>query len=133
MSLNLAINSAISSLLAIERQMAVASSNISNASVDGYTSKSVSLATQVTGDEGTGVDITGLTNSINQYLLKDIATAKSKSEADATTESYYTSLQTLLGSVSSSNSGNDLSSLVTTLATSLQGLATTPDDSSQKT
>ena len=39
MSLNIALSSAVSSLLTIEQQMAVTSSNISNANTVGYTEK----------------------------------------------------------------------------------------------
>jgi flagellar hook-associated protein 1 FlgK len=132
MSLNIAISSAVSSLLVLERQMSVASSNIANADVDGYTAKSVQLDARVTSGAGTGVDISGITSTINQFLLKDIAAAASQSSADSTTSDYYTSLQGLLGEVSSSTSGDDLSSLITSLSTSLQNLESTPDDSSLK-
>jgi len=133
MSLNTAIGSAVSSLLAIERQMAVASANIANATVNGYTSKSANLETQVSGGVGGGVDVSSITSSVNQYLLRDIVSSNSSSSADSTTSDYFTSLQSLLGEVSSSDSGNDLSSLVSNLANSLQNLQSTPDDASLKT
>jgi flagellar hook-associated protein 1 FlgK len=131
-SLNTAIGSAVSSLLAIERQMAIASANVANATVNGYTSKSANLGTEVTNGAGSGVDVTSVTSNVNQYLLKDITAAISGSGADSTTADYYTSLQNLLGQVSDTG-GSDLSSLITNLSTDLQNLQTTPSDSSLKT
>jgi flagellar hook-associated protein 1 FlgK len=133
MSLNVAMSSAVSSLLAIERQMAVVSGNISNASVDGYTAKTANLTTQVTNGEGSGVAVSSITSSVNKYLLKDILSATSASSADSTTAEYYTSLQNLLGEISDSSSGNDISSQITSLTTALQNLEATPDDTSLKT
>ncbi len=132
MSLNLAIGSAVSSLLAVERQMALASNNISNANVAGYTSKTATVTTQISGGQGTGVTVAGVSSSVNKYLLADIATALSSSGQASTYGSYYNSLQQVLGQVSSGTSGNDLSSLLTTLGNALTSLATTPDDASLK-
>lgn len=133
MSLTIAMNSAVSSLIAIERQMSVVSSNISNASVDGYTAKTANLETQVTNGSGSGVAVSSITSSVNKYLLRDILSATSASSADSTTSDYYTSLQNLLGEISDSSSGNDLSSQITSLTTALQNLESTPDDTSLKT
>lgn len=133
MSLNIAISSAVSSLLAIEKQLAVASANVSNATVNGYTAKSVTLETQVTNGGGSGVDVAAITSSVNKYLLKDILSATTAAGADSTGADYYTSLQNLLGEVASSTSGSDLSSQITKLATALQNLEATPDDASLKT
>jgi len=132
MSLNIAISSAVSSLLAIEKQLAVASANVSNATVNGYTAKSVTLETQVTNGGGSGVDVAAITSSVNKYLLKDILSATTAAGADSTTSDYYTSLQNLLGEVSDSTSGSDLSSQLTKLSTALQNLEATPDDVSLK-
>lgn len=131
-SLNTAIGSAVSSLLAIERQMAIASANVANATVAGYTSKSANLETEVTDGAGSGVNVSSVTSNVNQYLLKDITAAISGAGADSTTADYYTSLQNLLGQVSDSG-GSDLSSLMTNLSTALQNLQTTPNDNSLKT
>jgi len=132
MSLNLAVSSAVSSLLAIERQMALASNNISNANVAGYTNKTADLATQMSGGQGTGVGVTGVSSSVDKFLLADIVAATSTSGQSTTLSNFFNSLQQLLGQVTSGTSGSDLSSLLTNLSDSLSKLAATPDDPSLK-
>ena len=134
MSLNIALSSAVSSLLTIEQQMAVTSSNISNANTVGYTEKSVSTSTQIT--NGLGGTVAGIiTSKVNAYLLKDIVKQISASSEASINSQYYQSLIQDLGSVSSSDSSgsSDLSSALTALSSSLSSLETTPDSASLKT
>ena len=51
MSLSLALDSALSGLMAAQRQTAVLSRNVANANTPGYTSKTVALQSQITGGE----------------------------------------------------------------------------------
>jgi flagellar hook-associated protein 1 FlgK len=129
-----AINSALSSIFAIQKQMNLASANIANADVDGYTAKSVKLNTTVSGGIASGVATSAASSTVDRYLLKDIAAAvSSASEAD-TADTYYEALQQLLGSVSSDDagSGSDLSSLLSNLTDAASDLAGTPDSESYK-
>jgi flagellar hook-associated protein 1 FlgK len=132
MSFNIAFNSAVSSLLALERQMAIASANISNAGTAGYTAKSANLATRTSGGQATGVDVAGISSAVNKYLFAAIVSNTSKSGQTSTYSSYYNSLQQLFGEVSSGNSGGDIASLMTKLSNALSDLAATPDDVSLK-
>jgi flagellar hook-associated protein 1 FlgK len=128
-----AINSALSSIFAIQKQMNLASANIANADVEGYTSKSVKVTTTVSGGTASGVATSAASSTVDRYLLKDIAAAlSSASEAD-TSNSYYDALQQLFGSVSSDDgTGNDLSSLLSNLSDAVSNLAGTPDSESYK-
>lgn len=134
MSLNIALSSAVSSLLTIEQQMAVTSSNISNANTAGYTEKSVSTTSQITSGLG-GVKAAAISSKVNAYLLKDIAKQISTSAEASINSQYYQSLIDGLGSVSSSDSSgsSDLSSALTALSSALSSLETTPDSASLKT
>jgi flagellar hook-associated protein 1 len=139
MSLTGAINSAVSSLLALERQMAVATNNIANAGTSGYTEESVTTEATSSGGVGTGVSTTAITNTVSQYLLRDILSAITKGSAAATTNDYYTSLEAALGGVeggstssSVTSSDSDLATLLDSLETGLSSLAATPDSTSLK-
>ncbi len=132
MSLNIALSSAAGSLLTIEKQLSVASTNISNASTVGYTAKSVTLATQMTGNVAQGVTSKGITSKVDQYLQRDLITAQSAASQASATSSGLSSLQSLLGTVSSSSSGDDLASVLTSLGTAISTLADAADSTSQK-
>ena len=128
-----AINSALSSIFAIQKQMNLASANIANADVEGYTSKSVKVTTTVSGGTGTGVTTSVATSSVDSYLLKDIAAAISNAGDADTANSYYDALQRLFGSVSTGDdTGSDLSSLLSNLSDAVNNLAGTPDSSAYK-
>src|SRR5262245_54700026 len=81
MSLSLALDSALSGLMAAQRQTAVLSRNVANANTPGYTRKSADLISQITGGEGTGVAITGISRSVDASLQRD-----SRRESGPTTE-----------------------------------------------
>lgn len=132
MSLNVAIASSISSLLAIEQEMNVASNNIANASTTGYTAQKVDVVTSETAGIGTGVSVAGIESTVNQYLEAEIVSANSSSTQASTTESYYDSLQQALGDVSSGTGGSDISSDLSTLQSDLTSLADSPDSTSAK-
>jgi len=137
MSLSVALNSALSSLLTIEQQMAVASNNIANASTSGYTEESVSTEATTSAGVGTGVTATAITSTVNQYLLRGILGATTASSAAATSNDYYSQLETALGGLSSgtttateSSTDSDLATLLDSLETGLSSLASTPDSTS---
>lgn len=136
MSLTSALGAAVSSLKAIETQMSVASNNITNASTTGYTKETANLVTTTTSSGATGVKVTGITSSVDQYLLKQVNKATSAAAEASVNSSYYYSLETSLGTVStsttssSSTSSTDLSSTLTSLETDLSEWETTPGDSS---
>jgi flagellar hook-associated protein 1 FlgK len=133
MSLNVALSSAVSSLLNIEKQMTVSATNISNANTTGYTKKTAEATTQVTAGVATGVTSLGITSKVDQFLLKDVVKATTASAQATTTDSYYQSLQKAMGSVSSSDTtGTDLSSSLNTLESTLSQLADTPDSTTLK-
>lgn len=133
MSLNIALSSAVSSLLTIEQQMAVTSSNISNVNTEGYTQKSVSTSSQITNGLG-GVTAGAITSKVNTYLLKDIVKQLSAAAQASTASQYYQSLSSDLGSVSDSTSSgsSSLSSALASLSSALSSLETTPDSTSLK-
>jgi len=126
-SLNTALSVASGSLQAIQTQLSVASSNVSNADVDGYTRKTVTKASLATSGAGTGVNVTSIISSVDPWLLKSIYAATSTSSASATTSDYFQELGNSLGALSSdsSTSGDNLSSELTSLSSALTQLSAT--------
>lgn len=134
MSLNAALSVASGSLQAIQTQLAVASSNVSNADVEGYSRKTVTKTSLATAGAGTGVAVTSITSSVDPWLLKSIYSATAASSASATLSDYLQELGDSLGALSSDSgvSGNNLSAQLTSLTSALTELASTPTNETLK-
>lgn len=134
MSLNVALSTASRSLRAIETQMAVASANLSNADVDGYTRKSATKVTDVTAGVGTGATITEIVSKADPWLLKSIVAATSANGAASVSADYLDRLGDALGAVpsDSDSSGGTLAATISSLSSVLTELATTPDSDTLK-
>jgi flagellar hook-associated protein 1 FlgK len=134
MSLNVALSTASRSLRTIETQMAVASANLSNADVEGYTRKSATKVTNVTAGIGTGATITEIVSKADPWLLKSIVATTSTNESASVSADYLDRLGDALGSLSSDSdsSGDTLASAISSLSSVLTELATTPDSSTLK-
>jgi len=134
MSLNVALSSAVSSLLVIEKQMGATSNNIANVNTAGYTQETVTTQTRAIGGTVTGVKASAVTSYVDQFLEQSIVQNTSASAQTSTYNSYYQTLSDAMGTISSSNSGgNDLSSQLTSLETTLTSMATSPEDTALKT
>ena len=128
---DLALSSAVSSLMLLQQQMNVASSNISNANTAGYTAESVTVAAQVTNGVGSGVQNLGIVSNVDKYLQAQVITANSQSTQASTYNTYYQSLQQVMGQIGQSDTGgNDISSQLATVQAGLSSLAATPQNSS---
>ncbi len=130
------IDIALSSISLIEQKMGIASNNIANANVKGYTAKTVTEQTAVIGGVGIGVLSTGVTSAANSYLQKGIIDATASSAKAATDYSYLSQLDKVLGSLSnttaSSTVGSGLSTSLSTLYADLTALSTAPDSTGAK-
>jgi flagellar hook-associated protein 1 FlgK len=134
-SLDIARLIAFSGISATELQIAVATSNVSNADTPGYTRKTADQASNVTGGIGTGVSITGITSNVDRLLLKSLIGATSDLGSANVINSYMAELQQLYGSASSSGgstSGTSLANTLASLESALSSLASTPSSASQQ-
>ena len=132
-SLNIAQSIAFSGLSATQVQISVASANIANADTKGYTQKTANQVSSVTGGVGTGVNITGITSTVDKLLLKSLVGATSDLGSANTTNNYLTQLEQLYGNTSSDSSSTTGTSLANTLASfesALSSLASTPNSES---
>src|ERR1043166_1793696 len=97
-SLDIARSIAVSSLMATQVQISVASANIANAGTTGYTEKTASQAALVSAGAGAGTVITGITSNVDKLMLKSLMQATSELGAADTSNSYLSQLQALYGS-----------------------------------
>ena len=134
MSLNLALSTAVTSLLTLQQQMAVASNNLANANTVGYSKQTVDIASVVVSGVGAGVTSTGVSINVDPFLFASVLKANTTASASDTYADYFDELQQALGTISSSTTGgNDLASRLSSLESALSALANDPEQSSLET
>lgn len=119
---------ATSALMASQVRMQVASTNIANADVVGYTKKTATqIATASTG-AGTGTMVTAVTSAVDKYLLADVVSAAAALGAATIADAKADALQSLFGTTtSSSGTGTSIADTITSLQTALTSLAGTAE------
>ena len=131
MSLDIASRIAVSSLMATQVQMSVASANISNADTTGYSEKTANQAAVVSTGSGAGTTITGITSSVDKLLLKSLSKSNSELGSANTLNNYLDQLQSLYGSSgSSSSSGTSIANTIASLESAISSLASTTSSAS---
>jgi flagellar hook-associated protein 1 FlgK len=126
---SIALSSAVSSLLVLEKQMGVVSNNISNANTAGYTEETLQVGAANYGGVGSGVQDLGTTSDVDKYLQASVIQANSASTQATSYNSYYQNLQQAMGQISTgATGGNDISSQLATLQSTLSQLAATPQN-----
>lgn len=129
MSIRAAQSSALSALQSSQAGISVSSENIANASVEGYTAKSLSLASSVTTGSATGVTVTSVGSTVDSYLLKSISEAASEAGYASVFEGPLEMVATQFGDVGDDDA---ISTLITDLETALAALAVSSDSQSEK-
>jgi len=130
-SLDIASRIAVSSLMATQVQMSVASANISNADTTGYSEKTANQAAVVSTGSGAGTTITGITSSVDKLLLKSLSKSNSELGSANTFNNYLDQLQSLYGSSgSSSSSGTSIANTIASLESAISSLASTTSSAS---
>lgn len=134
MSLISASSIAYSALRATSVQMSVASNNIANADTDGYTTKTATKISTVSGGTGNGTAIADVTSSVNRYVFASLLGADSDAAAATTTASYTDALQSLLGATTGGDddSGTSIANTLAALETAVTSLASTPESATAK-
>jgi flagellar hook-associated protein 1 FlgK len=132
-SINSAAYIALSGMMATQVQMSVASANISNAGTAGYTEKTAQQEAMVTGGVASGTTITGISSSIDAFLLKSLIASGSDAGSAKTTDDYLDQLQALYGTTGSSDSaGTSLGNTIASFEAALSSLADSPNSASLK-
>ncbi len=130
MSLFSAIQVGASALQATQVGLQVAGQNIANASTPGYIREEAVLSpgpTQQVGAllEGTGVEVQGITQDVNEFLEQQLRGANSDQANASINNQTYTQLQGVLGALNSTNLDTSLQSFFSSIANVLNQ----PEDS----
>ncbi|PKR50253.1 flagellar hook-associated protein FlgK [Thalassospira povalilytica] len=129
MSIRAAQSAALSALQTSQAGISVSSENIANASVEGYTAKSLSLSSSVTTGASTGVTVTSVGSTVDSYLLKSISEAASESGYASVFSDPLNIVASQFGDVGDDGS---ISTLIADLETAIAALAVSADSQSEK-
>jgi flagellar hook-associated protein 1 FlgK len=126
MSLELAINNALTGLNVNQRSLTVVSQNIANANTEGYTRKVVDQSAVYVGNQqlGSGVRIDDIVRKVDLYLQRSTRIQTSVYSKTETISQNLDRIQVMLGQPGDINS---LDEFMETFFNSLQSLAQTPE------
>jgi flagellar hook-associated protein 1 len=127
MSLSSALSIAMSGLTANQAGLAIVSSNIANANTPGYVSQSVNQIEAPTDGVGTGVQVAGITRSLNSYVQSQLRTETSGGGYADQISNVLTQLQNVYGTPGGQGT---LETAFSNLTTAVQALSANSGSSS---
>lgn len=120
MPINLALNTALSGLLASQQALDTISNNIANLNNPNYDNKTVNLEERVLSGVGAGVQVSSITRDVNQALNDTLNSASGTLNALQSTSQYNTQIENMFGQP---GSGSSISDLLQSLGNSFSTLA----------
>jgi len=124
MTLELALNNALSGLRVSQNALSVVSHNIANANTPGYSRQIVAQSQHVIEGVGAGATVDDVIRTVDKYLERTLQRETSNLGRDATIDDYYNRIQILLGEPGADNS---IDEYISDFFNSLQALAETPN------
>jgi flagellar hook-associated protein 1 FlgK len=106
MTLSGTMSSALSGLSTAARSAEIVSSNIANVMTEGYGRRQLQVSARVVGSVGQGVQVTGVSRSIDPLLISDRRLAQSGIGERDTRAAFFKQLESALGTVDSAVSVN---------------------------
>ncbi len=97
MSVIVAINNAISGLQAAQIGLQTTSQNVTNVNTSGYSRQSVSQTARVINGVGSGVSVTDVTRSVDQFLTREARNQASSFGAALVADEFFVQMQALFG------------------------------------
>jgi flagellar hook-associated protein 1 FlgK len=125
MSLDIALNNALTGLRTVQSALQITSNNVTNANTDGYSRKSAQQVSLVLAGQGAGVSITDVTREVNDNLLRQLRNYTSMIGQLTVNSDFFQRTQQIFGTLSSSSS---LTAGLSDLSTAVEALATSPED-----
>lgn len=120
MGLSASLSTALSGLRTTQAGLDLVANNVANASTPGYVAKSLATEQSATG----GVKVTEVKRQIDLYLQRQLRSESATNANAATKADYLDQLQSLLSAVDGDTS---IDSLVSSLSSAFDALATSPD------
>jgi flagellar hook-associated protein 1 FlgK len=129
MSLSSALATAMSGLRANQAALSITSSNIANTQTPGYVAKSVNQVQTLSGDFGAGVNVTGVSRQLDQFVQSQLRSETSGGAYADQMASVLTQLQSIYGTPGDAGT---LETAFSNFTTALQSLSTTSGSSSSQ-
>ena len=104
MSISHSLSNALSGLTAASRMAEVVSSNLANALTDGYGRRSLDLSAATVGGRGAGVNVDGITRTVDRGVLADRRLADASLSSLTQTTDFMSRLEGLIGTAGASDS-----------------------------
>lgn len=124
MSLSSTLSNALSGLTVASRKAELVSSNVANASTDGYGRRVMETTAASIGGRGAGVEIVGVSRIVDAQVLEDRRLAGADLAASQTNLTFWTNLELAIGDVESEYG---LSGRLNSFETALVEAASRPD------
>ena len=124
MSLTISLQSALASLNVTQSQMQIVSSNVANASTEGYTKKSAAATNLILDGRGAGVRLSEIERIVDQNLLRQLRDQLARVGNLQVQNEYYGRMQDLFGSP---GSNSDVSHIIGQLTASVESLTSSPE------
>jgi flagellar hook-associated protein 1 FlgK len=124
MSLSLALDAALSGLITAQRQTALTSRNIANASTPGYTRKEAELEAQTIQGEGRGVMVGSIVRKVDTMLQQDV---RRESGLSAELQTKADGLAAFTTAIGQPDEERSLSSQIAKLSQAFQSLGESPE------
>ncbi len=124
MSLSLALDSALSGLITAQRQTALASRNIANASTPGYVRKEAELEALTIQGEGRGVRVADIVRRVDRMLQQDV---RRESGLSAELQAKAEGLAAFTAVIGQPNEERSISNHIAKLAEAFQRLGESPE------
>ncbi len=124
MSLTLALQTALSGIQANQAALQVTANNISNANTVGFTRKTIELEARRLDVTGAGVDISNITRSVDEFLLRQVREQEGTVAALTAREKFLSQIQGIFGTPSSNDT---FAAGLTKLNNNFETLALTPE------
>lgn len=130
MSLGIALQNAVSGLHLNQRALDVTAQNVANVNTNGYSRKTVNQEALVIAGQGAGVQISSITRTVNEFMLKDLRVQVSAMADFDEKNEFYGRMQDLFGSPGSDSS---VGVAIADLETRMQALSVSPENYSLMT
>ncbi len=124
MSLDLALNNAISGLNVSQEALSVLSNNIANANTAGYARRIANQVSVNFAGVGNGARIEDVVRQVDTFLMNEVRTRTTTVSAATTLDEYYTRIQNLFGPP---DGANGLTAVADSFFNSLNDLAANPE------
>ena len=122
MSLSSALATAMSGLRANQAALSITSSNIANTQTPGYVAQRVNQVETVSGDFGAGVNVTGVSRQLDQFIQTQL---RSETSGGAYADQMANVLSQLQNVYGTPGNAGTLETAYSNFTTALQALATT--------